>query len=304
MNENMTGGFKIMYQRQPYDYMVKYTQQKNWIDGRGNFIAFAFFLGGISGGLFMAAAYFNSLLGMFIAWLLALCMGISYMIHLGQPSQFWRMFMKPGTSWISRGFIFIMLFIGLTFITLILGEWAPNATGAITTFKVLAGIFAFAQSIYTGFAVSYVSAIKLWNSAILPILFVVCGFSGGLAIMMAIAVGGNSAQIAAIENMTRITLIGFAIILIVYLWNATYSSSAAKSAVARVVGGEIALFFWIGVIFFGVIIPIGISVGTYFAGSTSDALLLTAVVTEIIGGLSLRYVVLKGGTYEPLTSGE
>ena len=41
-----------MYQRQPFEYMVKYTQQKNWIDGRGNFIAFAFFLGGISGGLF------------------------------------------------------------------------------------------------------------------------------------------------------------------------------------------------------------------------------------------------------------
>jgi formate-dependent nitrite reductase membrane component NrfD len=293
-----------MIQRQAFEYMVKYTQQKNWIDGRGNFIAFAFFLGGISGGLFMAAAYFDSLLGMFIAWLLALGMGISYMIHLGQPSQSWRMFMKPGTSWISRGFIFIMLFIGLTAITLILRQWAPDAAVAITAFKVLAAIFAFAQSIYTGFAVSYVSAIKLWNSAILPILFVVCGFSGGLAIMMAIAIGGNSAQITIIENITRVTLIGFAVILIVYLWNATYSSLAAKSAVSRVVGGEIAPFFWVGVIVLGVIIPIGISVGTYFADSASDALLVTAVVTEIIGGLSLRYVVLKGGTYEPLTSGE
>ena len=293
-----------MIQKQPFEYMVQYTQQKNWIDGRGNFIAFAFFLGGISGGLFMAAAYFDSLLGMFIAWLLALGMGLSYMIHLGQPMQAWRMFMKPRTSWISRGFIFIMLFIGLTTITLILGEWAPGATGAITTFKVLAGIFAFAQSIYTGFAVSYVSAIKLWNSAILPILFVVCGFSGGLAIMMAVAIGGNSAQITIIENFTRITLIAFAVILIVYLWNATYSSTVAKDAVVRVVKGEIAPFFWIGVIVFGVIVPVGISVGTYFAGSASDALLLTAVVTEIIGGLSLRYVVLKGGTYEPLTAGE
>ena len=293
-----------MIQRQPFEYMVKYTQQKNWIDGRGNFIAFAFFLGGISGGLFMAAAYFDNLLGMFIAWLLSLAMGLSYMIHLGQPSQFWRMMSKPRTSWISRGFMFISLFIGLTFITLVLKEWAPDATGAITVFKILAGIFAFAQSIYTGFAVSYVSAIKLWNSAILPILFVVCGFSGGLAIMMAIAIGGNSAQITTIENITRITLIGFAVILIVYLWNATYNSTVAKEAVARIVGGEIAPFFWIGVIVFGVIIPIGISVGTYFADSPSDALLITAVVTEIIGGLSLRYVVLKGGTYEPLTSGE
>jgi formate-dependent nitrite reductase membrane component NrfD len=209
-----------MYQTKPYDYMVKYTQQKGWIDGRGNFIAFAFFLGGISGGLFMAAAYFDSLLGMFIAWLLSLSMGISYMVHLGQPAQSWRMFMKPGTSWISRGFIFIMLFIGLTAITLILSQWFPDATTAISTFKILAGVFAFAQSIYTGFAVSYVSAIKLWNSAILPILFVVCGFSGGLAIMMAISLG-SGADLTVLENITRITLIGFAVILLVYLWNAT-----------------------------------------------------------------------------------
>jgi formate-dependent nitrite reductase membrane component NrfD len=252
----------------------------------------------------MAAAYLDSLLGMFIAWLLSLCMGISYMIHLGQPLQSWRMFMKPKTSWISRGFIFIMLFIGLTAITLILDKWVPSATGAITTFKVLAGIFAFAQSIYTGFAVSYVSAIKLWNSAILPILFVVCGFSGGLAIMMAIALGGNGAQVADIENITRIILIGFAVILIVYLWNATYSSTVAKEAVARIVGGEIAAFFWIGVVVLGVVIPVGISIGTYFIDKASSALLLTAVIAEIIGGLSLRYIVLKGGTYEPLTNGE
>jgi len=201
-------------------------------------------------------------------------------------------------------FIFIMLYLALTAVTLILKQWVPDATAAITTFKILAGIFAFAQSIYTGFAVSYVSAIKLWNSAILPILFVVCGFSGGLAIMMAIALGGQGAQVADIENITRITLIGFAVILIVYLWNATYSSTVAKEAVARIVGGEIAVFFWIGVVVLGVVIPVGISIGTYFIDEASSALLLTAVIAEIIGGLSLRYVVLKGGTYLPLTAGE
>jgi formate-dependent nitrite reductase membrane component NrfD len=293
-----------MIQRQPYEYMVKYTQQKNWIDGRGNFIALAFFLGGISGGLFMAAAYFDSLMGMFIAWLLALCMGIAYMIHLGQPMQSWRMFMKPKTSWIARGFIFIMLFIGFTFITLILRKWAPDATGAITAFKVLAGIFAFAQSIYTGFAVSYVSAIKLWNSAILPILFVVCGFSGGLAILLGISLNNSAAQLSLLENMTRITLISFAVILIVYLWNTTYSNTAARDAVARLLGGNIAAFFWVGVVLLGVVIPLAISITTYFTGEASSAWLLTAVVTEIIGGLSLRYVVLKGGIYIPLTSQE
>lgn len=287
-----------MIQTRPYEFMIKYRQQKEWIDGRGNFIAFAFFLGGISGGLYLAAAYFDNLLGMFIAWLLALLMGVSYMIHLSKPFRFWRMFMKPGTSWIARGFIFIMLFIGFTVIQLALSFWLPGTVWG-TIFKVLAGIMAFAQSIYTGFAVSYVNAIKLWNSAILPILFVVCGFSGGLAILMGISLSGSEAQIVAIENIVRVTLVGFAVILAVYLWNSTYSSVTAKDSVLRLVKGSIATIFWIGVALLGIIIPIAVSVFTLFA-KESPALLITAVICEILGGLALRYVILKAGMYSPL----
>ena len=249
----------------------------------------------------MASAYFDSLLGMFISWLLSLGMGLSYMLHLTKPLRAWRMIVKPGTSWISRGFTFIMLFICLTFITLVLRTWFPDNTTAITTFKILAGIFAFAQSIYTGFAVSYVSAIKLWNSAILPILFVVCGFSGGLAILLGISLEGD--HVAAIENMARITLIGFAIILTVYLWNSTYTSTTAKDSVRRVVRGSIAGIFWTGVVLLGIVIPIAISVATYFLAGSHSGLLLTAVICEILGGLALRYVILKAGVYSPLIPG-
>jgi len=293
-----------MSQIKPYDFMVKYQQQKDWIDGRGNFIAFAFFLGGISGGLYLAAAYFDSLLGMFVAWLLSLLMGVSYMIHLSHPLRFWRMFMKPQTSWIARGFIFIMLFIGLTTIQLILSKWVPEATAAITTLKVLAGIFAFAQSIYTGFAVSYVSAIKVWNSAIVPVLFVTCGLTGGLAILLAITMGGDHAQLVMLENVIRVVLIALAIIIGVYLWNTTYSSTAASDAVKRLIGGSLAPLFWIGVFLFGIAIPIVISITTYFTGEASSGLLITAVVSEIIGGLALRFAILKAGVYTPLLPAE
>jgi formate-dependent nitrite reductase membrane component NrfD len=284
----------------PYDFMVKPQQQKDWIDGRGNFIAFAFFLGGISGGLYLAAAYFDNLTGMFVAWLLSLLMGISYMIHLSHPFRSWRMFMKPKTSWIARGFIFIMLFIGLTFITLILRQWFPQATGAVTTFKVLAGIFAFAQSIYTGFAVSYVNAIKVWNSAIVPVLFVTCGITGGLAILLAVFIAGDSSQIATLENIIRVVLIALAVIIGVYLWNTTYSSAAARDAIKRLVGGSLAPLFWVGVFLFGIVIPVAISISTLYAGEASSGLLITAVVSEIIGGLALRFAILKAGVYTPL----
>jgi len=284
----------------PYEFMVKAQQQKDWIDGRGNFIAFAFFLGGISGGLYLASAYFDNLTGMFVAWLLSLLMGVSYMIHLSHPFRFWRMFMKPKTSWIARGFIFIMLFIGLTFITLILRQWFPEATGAITTFKVLAGIFAFAQSIYTGFAVSYVSAIKVWNSAIVPVLFVTCGITGGLAILLAITMAGDQSQLAMLENIIRVVLIALAIIIGVYLWNTTYSSAAARDAVKRLIGGSLAPLFWVGVFLFGIVIPIAISIATYYAGEASSGILITAIISEIIGGLALRFAILKAGVYTPL----
>jgi formate-dependent nitrite reductase membrane component NrfD len=284
--------------------MVKYQQQKDWIDGRGNFIAFAFFLGGISGGLYMASAYFDNLLGMFIAFLLAACMGLSYMMHLSHPMRFWRMLMKPKTSWIARGFIFIFLFLGFTLFQLILSQWAPQATGAITTLKVLAGIFAFAQSIYTGFAVSYVSAIKVWNSAIVPILFVTCGITGGLAILLAVMMGQGSTQIASLENIIRVMLIAFAIIVFVYLWNTTYSSTAAKDSVLRLIGGSLAPLFWVGVFLFGIVVPVTISVTSYFVGEASNGLLITAVASEIIGGLALRFAILKAGVYTPLLPAE
>jgi formate-dependent nitrite reductase membrane component NrfD len=289
-----------MSQIKPYDFMVKAQQQKDWIDGRGNFIAFAFFLGGISGGLYLAAAYFDNLVGMFVAWLLSLAMGLSYMMHLSHPMRFWRMFMKPKTSWIARGFIFIWLFIGFTTIQLILSQWVSDATGAIVTFKVLAGIFAFAQSIYTGFAVSYVSAIKVWNSAIVPILFVTCGLTGGLAILLAIVMAGNGAQLVTLENVIRVVLIVLAVIIGVYLWNTTYSSVSARDAIKRLVGGSLAPLFWVGVFLFGIAIPIVISVTTYFAGEASTGLLITAVISEIIGGLALRFAILKAGVYQPL----
>jgi formate-dependent nitrite reductase membrane component NrfD len=290
----------MMVQRKPYEFMVKYQQQKEWIDGRGNFIAFAFFLGGIAGGLFLASAYFDNLTGIFIAFLLTGLMGASYMIHLTHPLRFWRMLLKPGTSWISRGFTFIMLFGFFTVITMILMQWAPDATAAITTFKVLAGIFAFAQSIYTGFAVSYVSAIKVWNSAIVPVLFVTCGLTGGLAILLAIMMGQDSAQIATLENIIRVVLIALAVIIGVYLWNTTYSSTAAKEAVKRLIGGSLAPLFWVGVFLFGIMIPVVISVTTYFTGEASSGLLITAIISEIIGGLALRFAILKAGVYTPL----
>ena len=282
-----------MIQTKPYDFMVKYTPQRDWIEGHGILIAFALFFGGISGGLYLASLYFDSMLGMFVAWILAMVTGMTDMAHLSKPMRFWRMLLKPRTSWISRGFIFIWLFLGCAAVQLALSYWLPG-TAAETAFKVLAGIMAFGVAIYSGFVVGFVGAIKLWNSAIVPILFVVAGLTGGLAILV-LSMLGDSALVGDVAAIMRIVVIGYAIAVVIYFLVATYESTAAKDSVIRIIQGSIAPVFWIGVVLLCIVIPLILLFTT-----SAAAALAVAAVFAIVGGVALRYVILKAGVYSPL----
>lgn len=291
-----------MMQTKPYEFMVKYTPQRDWIEGHGIMIAFAFFLGGISGGLYLASLYFDSLLGMFIAWLAACLMGGTDMAHLSKPLRFWRMLLKPGSSWISRGFIFIWLFLGCAAIQLALSYWLPGTVE--TAFKVLAGIMAFGVAIYSGFVVGYVSAIRLWNSAIIPILFVIAGLTGGLAILLLASQGENTDRIMAMANALLMVLVVYTVATAIYLWVTTYESSAARDSVMRVLRGSIAPVFWIGVVLLGIVVPIAVLAPFSIAQEVSTAAFIAAAVCAILGGVALRYAILKAGVYAPLLPAE
>jgi formate-dependent nitrite reductase membrane component NrfD len=285
-----------MIQTRPYEFMVKYTPQRDWIEGQGILIALAMFLGGISGGLYLASLYFDSMVGMFIAWLLAMVTGMMDMAHLSKKQRFWRMLLRPKTSWISRGFIIIWLFLGAAMIQLALSQWAPGA--AETAFKVIAGILAFGVAVYGGFVVGYVGAIKIWNSAIMPILFVISGLAGGLAILLATALG-DTAQSLDMVNILRAVLIGYAVFVAIYLWVSTYESEAARDSAMRILRGKIAPVFWTGVVLLGIVIPIILLFAT-----SSTAAFIVSLIFVIIGIVALRYVVLKAGVYSPLLPAE
>jgi formate-dependent nitrite reductase membrane component NrfD len=281
----------------PYEFMVKYTPQRDWIEGHGILIAFALFFGGIAGGLYLVSLYFDSLLGMFIAWLLAMVTGLTDMAHLSKRTRFWRMLLKPNTSWISRGFIFIWLFLGAAAIQLAVSYWAGGGA-AETFFKVVGGIMAFGVAIYSGFVVGYVGAIKLWNSAIIPILFVVAGITGGLALLMVVSVGEYFLS-WDVAIALRWVLIAYAVCSAIYLWVATYESTAARDSAMRILRGSVASVFWPLVVLIGIIVPI-------IMLFTSDAIAVFVIsgIFIIIGGVALRYCILKAGVYSPLVPTE
>jgi formate-dependent nitrite reductase membrane component NrfD len=284
-----------MIQSKPYDFMVKYTPSREWSEGMGALIAVAFFLGGLTGGLYLVSVVYNNIWGMFIAWICALLMGIFDMAHLSKPLRFWRIVFRPNSSWISRGFIFITLFIGSTAIQLALSTWAPGY--ATSVFKVISAILAFGVAMYSGFVVSYVSGIKLWNSAIMPVLFLASGLAGGFAILMAINLFGVSLLLERFAQFLQLMLVVYAILIGFHLWATSYSSQSAKDSVKQILVGRISGMFWGIVIAVGVVIPLAI---LYFANYNTATLPLIAVICVILGSLALRYVILKAGMYSPL----
>ena len=289
-----------MIQSKPWEFMVKYTPQRDWIEGHGIMVAFALFFGGIAGGLYLASLYFDSTIGMFVAWLFAMATGLTDMAHLSKPTRAWRMLFRVKSSWITRGFMFITLFIGAAAIQLAIRQWAPGAAAAETFFKVVAGIFAFGVAVYSGFVVGFVGAIKLWNSAIVPILFVVAGLTGGLGILLLASQGQSAAQVTEIARASFFVLAGYAVFTAIYLWGSSYGNTNAQDSVKRILTGEVSMIFWMVVVVIGMIVPLGLIAPFAFSTTVSAAAYIIAGACIIVGGVGLRYVILKAGVYSPL----
>jgi formate-dependent nitrite reductase membrane component NrfD len=283
----------------PYEWMVGYTPQTEWIEHKGILIWLSLYAGILGGGCYLVSLYFNNLWGMFISWLIVLVIkGGLHMAHAERPLKLWRMFLRPQTSWISRGLILTVLFIGFGAIQLILSYWATGAAGELI-FKVLAGITGFGIIIYAGFTMSYVKGIPFWNSALLPVLYIFWGVLSGLSLVMVIGLSASVIRPVIAVNMGL--LITGIILIAMYLWTATYTETTAKESVTELIHGSLSLVLWIGVFLLGIIIPLIILLIDYLGDTTiASSLSPLMLACEIIGGLAFLYCILKVGVYNPL----
>ncbi len=285
-----------------HQWMINYTRQTEWIDRRGIFLWIAFYAGGLGGGLYLVSLYFNSLWGMLISWLIiAVIKGGTHLVFLGKPLRFWRIMAHPQTSWLARGFLFVVAFVLFGALQLILTYWLPGSVAEII-FKALAGIMAFAVAVYTGIILKNVKGVPFWNSALLPVLFVFCGILGGFGLSVIIALNGGDVNLSAAETGSQWLLIANALLIVVYLWRASIKESVGKQSVLEQLHGHNAPIFWTGIVALGIVIPLVIALTSLLSSEIPSALLITGVVCEIIGGLALRYCILKAGAYKPLVA--
>jgi polysulfide reductase chain C len=272
-------------------------------------IAAYLFLAGVGGGAYLAGVIADfaggedwtlvSRIGVFLGVPCVLLGTLFLLADLGKPFNAWRVWMKPGTSWIARGTIIIVLFMVCAAIQTAfwIGPFSgiENAHGPIA---VLGAVFAFLTVIYTGLLLGYSQPISLWRTALLPVLFFVSAVSTGV---MAIVLIGHffevaGTQLALLANIDAGILVFEMFILIVFLYNA-YRTIESRFSAKRILAGAVAPAFWLGVVVCGLLVPFFLEL---VSGESIAAGL--AAVLGLFGGLCLRYSVLAGGTLDPIAA--
>jgi formate-dependent nitrite reductase membrane component NrfD len=283
--------------------MVNYTPQTEWVEGKGVMFWFAFFFIQLGAGMFFVSSIFGILLGEFIGWLVCAVLGGGlHLLHLGHPMRFYRMVLRPQTSWVSRGLLFVVGFLILGGLQMVFSlRGIPSST-----LLVIANILAFLTVIYGGFAMNCINGIPFWNSALLPILYTVAGFWGGAGLSMVILLNGGvyAGALPGVQELSRALLVAFVVIFPTYLIAARYGLPAGKVSVSEMVGGRLWPLFWIVVVLLGLVLPIGIVVYSLVVGleETPLMVLYLSITFELLGDLFLRYLILKNGFYNPLVS--
>jgi sulfite dehydrogenase (quinone) subunit SoeC len=285
-----------------YDWMVKYTPQVEWVRRRGVLLWLAFFFIELGAGAFFVSSILTNLPGLVAGWCVCAFLGGGlHLLYLGRPGRFWRMLASSGwrTSWISRGLIFVSLFLLVGLISLLL----TALDGRSVPLVVIADIFAFLTVVYGGFAMNYINGIPLWNSALLPVLFLISGLWGGSELAFGISLGRADAALgSSLEVWIRILLLGFLVLVPVYLISVRYISPAGQASVKKITVGEWSKLFWGGVVFLGMLIPLAAVIGSLVSGTGGlpSGFYYAAIACGLAGDLVLRNLILRCGLYSPL----
>ncbi|NTW28459.1 MAG: polysulfide reductase NrfD [Coriobacteriia bacterium] len=268
-------------------------------------IASYLFLGGLGGGMTILATVFDLFFNKGDVFALALlvaaaCVGLGcffLIFELGRPLQFWRVF-SAQKAILTFGAWMLLILIGVNAVNFsFFTGWFPWS-GMAGLQQVVAGIdlvLATGVVLYTGIMLSSLKARPFWNTPALPVLFTVSGLSTGAAADSLLAgiwpFAGTAEEVASVHEALHtldIVLVVFELIVILLYVIMMYTSSnpTAKRAASRWLSGSFSASFWGGLVFVGLVLPLGL----YALGGAAAGLL--APVLAIIGGIFLRFLVV------------
>jgi formate-dependent nitrite reductase membrane component NrfD len=285
-------------------FQVGVRFQRYWDTSMAN----AFFCGELGAGLFFVSFFFDFITGM-VAGLLITGIFKSYfhIAHMGVPMKSWRAILRPDRSWISRGLIAIVFYLGFGAAhCLIIAFDLETAWGlgmAIGNLvQLLATCAALVVMTYQGFAMSHSTAISLWNTTLMPVSSLTYALTGGAVLTMAL--GWNSLFAVTpqdreyLANGILLLLLIDAVVLAGVLYSANNRSKGGKVSASLLLTGTYRQVFLYVVVGTGLLLPaliLSIVRGHFIA-------VLLAAIAVLAGYYGYRVLIFKAGVYEPMAN--
>ena len=288
------------------DLRKDYRPQRDWGEGRGIFLVIGHFVVGVAAGTWLFSLYFGNQAGLLVALVLAGLGGLAHLKFLGRPGRAWRMATSVRTSWISRGFIGLSAFL-LGAVLYLVPIYLPGVlwgAGSIlaTVGYGLAFIGMLVMMGYMGFCYTSAKAIPFWHSPLHPALYVAYALRGGVAALLITlwAVGGAPGLAATLlPYWTAITAVVVVFFLLEIHGAMTSGNEAARRSVHELFAGRVALYFYIGTLALGLLVPAYLTY-TGLAGPLSLGTMAVIGIASALGDFFMKFSTVRAGVHLPV----
>ncbi len=232
-----------------------------------------------------------------VAFVLLAVGGCASVLHLGHPERALHI-LGNVNSGLSKELFAVGALAVLTFVYAILAKKEFN--GAAKVFGVLALIAGLALPFVAG--ASYMMAARpTWDSVTLPLMYVGTGIGVGFALCAALALMRGDEHDAPFA--VKLALAGIVVMVVAMAayvaWIAMAPYQDGTRSIDRLVSGDMALAFWLGVVVLGAAAPLvlaALAVKQPIAAGRAATLLWAALACSVVGGIALRVVMYALGT--------
>jgi len=241
--------------------------------------------------------------GVILGFPLLLMATFFLLIDLGVKSRALRVFLNPGTSWIARGSLIITVFMTLSFIHLVLMVWPGQMAVDAPPLRMIGIvnlIFSVMVMIYTGVLLGASRAIAFWNTAMLPLLFLVSAVCTGImAVVLLTPSSPALSEAFGFLSRALLYLLIFQVIVLAFFIQASHRTDDSRASTRLLLKGRLSKKFWFGLIIVGLLIPLILIISAVIhEGDLS--LVRIACVLGLVGGFILRRLILAAGIRTPL----
>ncbi len=297
---------RAKYEQFIQDLKKDYRPQRDWGEGRGVFLVVGHFVVGIAAGTWLFSLYFGNADGLATALVLAALGGLAHLKFLGRPSRAWRMATSVRTSWISRGFIGLNLFLlgALLYLVPIYLPgvlWGP-ASGLASLGYGLAFIGMLVMLGYMGFCYTASKSIPFWHSPLHPALYVAYGLRGGVAALLIVLwASGKTPELAQglLPWWSGITALVVVFFLLEIHSAVTGGNEAARRSVHELFAGRVALYFYVGTLALGLLVPAYLT-AMGLSGPLSLGTMGAIGLASAVGDFFMKFSTVRAGVHLPV----